>query len=257
MKNYKINHNSILIFTLSFFILIFTFSITVAQTMSSSNYSIQSDSLNFGGGYSSSTSYLMEDTLGEIATGISSSTNYADLAGYQQMHATVLSIVPAGNVTMSPNIGGLSGGTANGSTAFTVMTDNPAGYSATITASSSPALKISSDSFADYVPAGAVPDYSFSNAAVASSFAFSPEGNDVATRFKNNASSVCGTGSLDTADACWDGLSTSATTVVSRTSANHPSGTVTTLKFRAASGSSHIQTEGIYSATTTVTVVAL
>jgi hypothetical protein len=44
--------------------------------MSSTNYSIQADSVNFGGDHSTSASYVMEDTGGEVATGFSSSTNY-------------------------------------------------------------------------------------------------------------------------------------------------------------------------------------
>jgi hypothetical protein len=176
------------------------------------------------------------------------------------MQEVYLAIVPASNVTMSPAIGGVSGGTANGSATFTVTTDDPAGYTATIQASSTPALvntSSSTNAFADYVPAGAVPDFAFGIAASASAFAFSPEGADIDQRYKDNGSSVCGAGSADAADSCWDGLSTSPATIVTRTSANHPSGITTTLKFRAASGSSHIQPNGIYVATTTVTIFAL
>jgi hypothetical protein len=56
---------------------------------------------------------------------------------------------------------------------------------------------------------------------------------------------------------CWDGLSTSAKTIADRTSNNTPAGTQTTLYFRAASGSNHIQVSGVYVATTTLTVMPL
>lgn len=227
--------------------------------MTSSNYAIQSDSLNFGGGYSTSTSYIQESTAGEVATGFSSSTNYSMFAGYQQMHVVALSLVPPSNVVMAPSIGGVTGGTSNGSTTFTVTTDDLAGYQATIQASSSPALidtASSSNAFADYVPGGSAPDFAFSIPATASAFAFSPQGMDADKRFLNDGSS-CNAGSNSTAGACWDGLSTSAKLVADRTNNNQPSGTQTALYFRAASGSSHIQANGIYVATTTLTVLPL
>ena len=226
------------------------------QAMSSSNYKIQSDTVNFAGARSGSGSYSLEDTVGEIATGVSSSTNYTMNAGYQQMQEVYLAITSAANVTMSPSIGGLTGGTSNGSTSFTVTTDDPAGYTASITASTSPALRSATDTFADYVPGGANPDFVFANAATASSFAFTVEGTDIHSRFMDNGSS-CGTGSGNTADACWDGLTTAPKSILSRAGATQPNGTATTLKFRAESGSGHIQTNGVYTATTTITVVPL
>ena len=223
------------------------------QVMSSPTYRIQSDSLNFGGVRSTSGSYAIEDTLGELATGVSSSTNYAMLAGYQQMQSISIVVVPPTGVVMAPAIGGVSGGTSNGSTTFSVMTDDGAGYSVTIVASSSPALVSGADSFADYTPSGANADFNFYNAPTSSTFAFSPKGADSPLRFKDDGTN-CGAGLSQTTDACWDGLATTTKTIVSRTTSNHPAGTVTTLKFRAASGSAHLQLQGTYVATTTITI---
>lgn len=227
-----------------------------AETMSSTNYKLESDSINFGGGRSSSGSYIIEDTLGEIATGISSSTNYTMKAGYQQYQVSSISVTPASDVVMSPSIGGLTGGVANGQTSFTVTTDNPAGYMATISVNNSPALISSTDSFADYAPAGAVPDFAFTSDPDSSSFAFTPESGDLADQYKDSGA-VCGVGGNDTADACWDGLSVVAKTILNRNSPNQPVGTVSTVKFRAVSGSNHVQEDGVYTATTTITVLSL
>lgn len=230
-----------------------------AQVMQSAHYTMEEQSVNFGGGYSTSTNYIQESTLGEIATGLSSSTNYIMNAGYQQMDVVAISVVPPGNVVMSPAIGGVTGGTSNGSTTYTVTTDDAAGYTSNIMASSSPALvntSSSTNSFADYSPSGAAPDLTFSIPATASAFAFSPSGTDADQRFLNNTS-VCNAGAISTAQACWDGLSTSPKNVADRTSDNQPAGTVTTLWFRASSGSSHIQVNGTYVATTTLTVLPL
>jgi hypothetical protein len=248
------------LFIFAFCFLLFPFNVSFAQVMSSSNYKLESDSLNFGGGYSTSTNYIQESTGGEVATGFSSSTNYIMSAGYQQMNTVALSLVPPSSVTMSPAIGGVTGGTSNGSTNFTVTTDDPAGYTSTIQASSSPALVNTSsttNAFADYSPAGSAPDFTFGIAATASAFAFSPQGTDADQRFRNDGISACNTGSNSTAQTCWDGLSTSAKNVADRTSANSPSGIQTTLYFRAASGSNHIQVSGVYVATTTLTILPL
>lgn len=245
---------------LTIFVLIISVAYSVqtvfAQTMTSGTYKIQSDSLNFSGNRSTSTSYAMEDTLGEIATGESQSSIFKIKAGYQQMQEVILSMTAASDVTLSPAIGGVTGGTSNGSTSFTVTTDNPAGYTVTIKASSSPALISPLDSFTDYGAPASSPDFAFSISSSASAFAFSPEGTDITASFKDNGS-VCGAGSSDASNACWAGLSTSAQTIVNRTSANHTSGTLTTVKFRAESGSAHVQVAGTYVATTTLTLLPL
>lgn len=245
-----------LAFVLLLSIFNFRLSVSFAEIMSSGSYKIQSDSVNFAGNRSTSTTYSMEDTVGEIATGDSESTLFKIKAGYQQMQETYLAMTAAGDVSMSPSIGGISGGTSNGSTNFTVTTDNAAGYSVTIKASSTPALQSPLDSFTDYSATAASPDFNFSVPATASNFAFTPEGTDIAGTFKDNGG-ACAVGSSDTADKCWAGLSTSQQTIVTRTSSNQPGGTLTTIKFKAESGSSHVQVNGTYTATTTITAFSL
>jgi hypothetical protein len=227
-----------------------------ATSMTSSNYSIQIDSVNFGGGFGSSTNYVGESTFGEVATGPSSSTSYTINAGYQQMDATYLAISTVSDVTLSPSISASGGGTANGSTSVTVTTDNPTGYELYIKATSSPALVSGANFFSDYVPAGANPDFSFTVGAATSEFGFTPEGSDVVQKYLDNGS-VCNTGLTDTTDSCWNGLSTSNELIATKTSDNYPSGSATTLKFRAESGASNTQGAGSYTATTTVTAVAI
>ena len=227
------------------------------SAMTSDNYTIQSDSINFGGGRASSTSYVIEDTLGEIATGMSTSSSYNLYAGYQQMYETYISMTSAADVTLTPAIGGVTGGTANGFTTVTVTTDSVAGYELSIKASSSSALSSALDNFSDYTTASAgVPDFTFTIAATSSEFGFSPEGVDIYSKYKDNGS-LCNTGSGDTSDRCWESLSTTYELISKSTTANHPNGVQTTIKFRAQSGSSHIQIAGSYTATTTITAIAL
>ena len=173
------------------------------------------------------------------------------------MYETYLSMTSAADVTLTPAIGGVTGGTANGSTAVTVTTDSVAGYELSIKASSSPALSSMLDDFTDYTTASAgVPDYTFTIVATSSEFGFSPEGDDIYSKYKDNGS-ACNTGSGDTSDKCWESLSTTNELIAKSTTANHPNGIQTTIKFRAQSGSSHIQIAGDYTATTTITAIAL
>lgn len=229
-------------------------STALSQVMESTNYKIQSDSINFGGQRSTSSSYTLEDTLGEIATGVSSSTTYSLRAGYQQTLEVGIAISSPSDVTMSDVN---AGSTSDASASWTVTTDNPGGYSLLVNASTDPAMISGANSITDYSPAGAVPDFSFTVASNAAAFGFTPEGDDVASNFLDNGA-TCGVGSTDTSDSCWDGFSTAYTTVATASSPNHnSSGTETTLKFRAEIGASSSQASGTYTATVTVTAVTL
>ncbi len=228
-----------------------------AQVRQSTNYRIESDSINFGGGLSSSTNYTLESTAGEVATGNSGSASYNLRAGYQQMVTTFLSMSAAADVTMTPSIPGITGGVANGSTTVTVTTDSSAGYEITIASLDTPAMQKGSDTIPDYAPLGGDPDFTFRTGASEAHFGYSPSGVDVAARFQDDGVSACGSGSSETDLACWDGLSTVAETIVQRTSANTPDGSTTTVNFRTWIGGGVVQTAGTYTATTTITALAL
>lgn len=227
-----------------------------AQVMSSSNYQIESDSVNIGGGYSSSTNYQSRSTVGEIGTGRSSSASYSLRAGYQQMNEVYIAMTGANSVALAPSIPGVTGGISNGQTSVKVTTDSLAGYQLSIRSDQSPAMRSGSNTIADYVPAGSDPDFTFTTTAADAHLGFTPEGNDIVSRFRDNGSS-CNTGSLDTTDACWDGLSTSNTVIAEATGSNHPDGASTTIRFRVGVGSAVIQPPGLYVATTTVTALPL
>lgn len=255
LKQIKLHRRIVLPAFLFSLTLLIPIHLLTAQVMQGTNYRIQSDSVNFGGGDSGSANYGLQGTGGEIGTGDSSSANYALRAGFQQMDGSFISISSPGNIALDP-ISGLAGGSSEKTAAWTVTTDDPAGYSLTVNTTTSPALKSADDSFADYAPSGADPDYTFSVSSANSAFGFTPEGTDVSTRYKDNGS-ACNTGSSETSGKCWDGFSTTPKAIANRASSNQPSGTSTTLRVRAESGSSHMQTAGNYSATLVVTATAL
>lgn len=226
-----------------------------ANVRESTNYRIESDSINIGGGLSTSTSYGLESTAGEIATGESGSASFNLRAGYQQMHAVYIALGGATAVTMTPSIPGVSGGFANGSTTVAVTTDSAAGYALTIHSSQSPAMQKGADSIADYVPSGDA-DFAFITNAADAHFGYSPSGVDIVTKFIDNGI-ACGVAGEDTPLACWDGLPTSDETIAQSSSPNHPNGATTTVYFRVGVGGSVLQAPGVYIATTTLTALPL
>lgn len=262
MKTYlsKILNNSLKQVAAIFILLFFLFSTgsgSALAQMSSGTYRIPTDSINIGGQQSGSTTYKELDTIGEQGSGLSNSATYNLSAGFLASENVYLALTAAADITMSPAISGLTGGTGTGSTSWTATTDNPAGYTMTINATTNPAMQSGANSFANYTPATSDPDYSWSIASTDSEFGFTPEGTDVYSRFKDNGSSACNTGVLDTVDKCWDSLTTSTKTIAQRASGNHPSGTLTTVKVQAESGTSHIQPNGNYSATIQITLLSL
>jgi hypothetical protein len=171
------------------------------------------------------------------------------------MQQSYLAVSAAADISMSPSINGLTGGIGTGSTSWTVITDNAAGYTLSARATTSPAMQGVSASFSDYGPKEAEPDYSWSVASSAAEFGFSPEGGDVVQRYKDDGG-ACNTGSGETADKCWDGFDTTGKTMAEGLS-NHPEGIETTVKVQAESGTSFILPSGDYSATIVVTALPL
>ncbi len=249
-----------IVFYSTFFALVLLFTqyadrVVDAQVMQSASYQIESDSINIGGGFSTSTTYQLQSTVGEIATGRGTSTSYNLFAGYQQMQTAFLSLSSPSNVMMTPDIAGLTGGESNGSTTITATSDSASGYQLTIKAESSPAMVNGAFTLADYVPAGPNLDTTFTTDTSEAHFGFSVSGLDIVDAFKSNAG-VCGSGT-DTVLECWDGLSTIDKTISSRTSANQPSGTDTTIYFKVGIGPSSGVNPGLYVATTTITLLSL
>jgi len=226
-----------------------------AETMQSSSYKIISDTANVGGDVSSSPNYGLEDTVGEIGTGNSNSASYFLHAGFWQMQESYIAVSAPSDLALTP-IGGLAGEGSEGTISWTVTTDNLAGYSMDIQSVTTPALTSAEDSFSDYIPGGADPDYNFSILSTISAFGFSPEGADTAPRFLDNGV-ACNIGISENTSQCWDGLSTTPQTVFIRTSSNHQGGSAVTVRFRAESGADHVQTAGSYSAPITVTAITL
>lgn len=229
--------------------------IGMAEVRTSTNYQLESDSINFTGGLSTSSNYTLESTAGEIATGPSDSSTYRLRAGYQQMQEVFISMTAPSAVVMTPDLGGLTGGESNGTTSVSVLTDSPSGYELTIEAESAPAMRKGADTIADYVPAGA-PDFNFNTGATQAHFGFSPSGSDIVQRFRDSVG-VCNSGSGDEYLKCWDGLATTPISIARGSGGNQPGGATTTIHFKVGIGGNTTVIAGDYYATTTLTALPL
>lgn len=252
---------------LSFFKVIFfvglLFSILIfnsyAEKAQSSNYKIVTDSLNNAGGDSqvSSSGYKMKDTVGEMGTGESASSNYKLRAGYRQMdNAFYISINTPTDVNLG-TLSGFTGGTATGALTWAVITDNPAGYNLSVKAGTAPALGTGTYNIADYTPVGGTttPDYNWSIGSAASEFGFAPyNSNSQVSKFKNNGSS-CNNSSTITDLKCWFGFATSDTQVANRVSSTTGENTKINLQVQIDTANGY-QEDGTYTATITATATA-
>jgi hypothetical protein len=171
------------------------------------------------------------------------------------MTDNTISITSPSDVTLS-SLGGVSGGTSSGSAVWKVTTGNPGGYVLYVNSGTNPALKNNDAFFANYTPSTANPDFSFSVANTDAEFGFSPEGDHISARFKDDGV-TCNTGTADASDMCWDAFSTTPEVIAQTNAQNSPGGTDTTIKFRAFIGNNKIQDSGTYTATITVTALAL
>ncbi len=108
--------------------------IITSARMNSENYIIEVDSLNEGGGLSTSTNYMLNDAFGEIATGFSTSTNYQEEPFISSYLFRFFSLVAPTTTSLSGKTISPFDQTATGTiSGVEVIDDGTAGWSVTIT----------------------------------------------------------------------------------------------------------------------------
>lgn len=232
----------------------------IILAMGSSSYQIDADSINFmGTDDSTSASYELHDTGGEVGTGDSSSSSYNMRAGYQAMVAEYqISISCTDTVDMGAITGtGQSSLTTNEATC-TVITDNPAGYSLTFDSATSYLENTNSDQISAYSPVSSgTPEY----------WDIDTSTSEWGARLKKDGTttydaSKWGTASSSeiyaNADVYWHNVTNGGGfTVVSRNNETSQSGDTEIIQFGAEVGASKFQPTGTYDVDVTVTVVSL
>ena len=151
-------------------------------------------------------------------------------------------LVIAADVTMVGGINGLTGGYATGTTYAVIQTNDPDGYTMTIRFPFATTTGMDGDTTAtfinNYTPATpGTADFAWVDNASggASEFGYSVSASttaDVAQAFKDNGAVCGGGGTLDDIDKCWLNGSTTAQTIISRTSGAAATGATTTIRFK-------------------------
>lgn len=257
-NNYKL--------TILVIFLLFVFGQAVrAAVMESENYKIQFDSINSGGERQTSENYIMEDTIGEIATGQSSSESYNLYAGYQQMNETYLSLSDGANVSMSAI--DMTNSTSTGGTSWTVIADNPAGYKLEVSAESVAGCDAylcdadNGNEFADYQEASGTTPEVWNTQDGRYEFGFSAYGDDVADGTWGSGAS-CGSGTSLPQDLKYRGFNDQPdagpeTIQIASRAARTDSSGITSYFCLGAVQSHTYAPSGTYTATTTVTLTSL
>ena len=195
-----------------------------------------------------------------VSLGATSATNQFTISQTITKEVSISS--PATNVTLSPSLGGLTGGVANGSTQVIVVTNDTLGYTMTIQASSTGGMygNASSTNFIPvYSPAGTIPDFNFVSSTNKANFGYTVEAStsgDTAQAFHENGT-TCNTGTTHTTlNSCWIGATSTAYTIVKTNYPTLSSGSTSTIKFRVAiiGTPNPLLPDDIYTATTTLTM---
>lgn len=124
---------------------------TVLAAMSSTNYFIYADSLDYGGDLSTSTSNNLQDSVGsEAAIGYGTSTSYEVKAGYQGIEVGTLTL-SLGSSSVSLGTLSTAGVVVTSSVLATVNTNSETGYTLSISSVSGSSLTAVSDGAVDGV----------------------------------------------------------------------------------------------------------
>lgn len=171
----------------------------------------------------------------------------------------------APNVTMTGNLNGVTGGTANGTTSAVVTTNNSNGYTMTIAFSNNTTDNAMlgesslSTSIRDYPASSSEPTYGFYTSSSSSVFGYSVTASttsDLDASFKHDGASLCNTGSTVTPGICWMEPKTTSFQIINRGTAA-TAGATTTISFKVhvPNAPSPAVVTDVYTATATLTVL--
>lgn len=200
--------------------------------------------------------FAFEPTVGRAVT-----SNPHDFLVQQTITDEISFLVEAADVTMVGSIQGLTGGYATGTTYAVVQTNDPDGYSMTLSFSTTTAMQgeATTGVINNYTPATpSTADFNWidNSTGGAAEFGYSVSASttsDIDPTFQDNGAS-CGAGGADNILKCWLNPSTTAETIINRATAA-ATGATTTLRFKVAvpSAPSPSLPADLYTATGTLT----
>jgi hypothetical protein len=177
----------------------------------------------------------------------------------QEITSEIAFQTAAGDVIMSPDLAGITGGVSSGTSTVAVTTNDVDGYTLQINFADSVAMQYESgtDSIPNYDAVG-TPDYNFTFGSGDAFFALSASSTNVASIFRSNGSNTCNTGTTRSANKCWfmESNATTLLTLVDRSSSTPAEGETTIIGFRVGvNDPTPALPAGFYNATATLTAL--
>ncbi len=163
---------------------------------------------------------------------------------------------PSATVALSPNISGMTGGTATASLNCGVSTNNASGYNLAIHATGSPAMIKDGDGTKTFDDANTTPFYNWSGTVATdeSKFGFAVSSSDAMQAFKNNGSACNQGGGTASITNCFRGFNnTTDINIANGTTDTGVTPATTTIGFEAEVGATKNQATGNYRTTVIVT----
>lgn len=167
-----------------------------------------------------------------------------------------VSITSPSDTTMSNSLG-VSNNKAIATTTWNVKTNNAAGYSLAVKASSSPAMRLNTNvatfinNYTEATPG--TPEAPWSVGASTAEFGYGAFGTDVTTLGTFGGDTSCGATSTPSTALKYAGFTTENVTIASRSSTTTQSGINSTVCYAVEQGSTNYIASGIYSAWITAT----
>lgn len=186
-----------------------------------------------------------------------------DITITQTIDAETSFSVDPGDVVMDSSIASITGGTSNGTSSFTVQSNNSAGYNVTIAFDQDPAMQRNGGggTIPDYTVGATETDFTFDTTGTGARFAYSVVGSAVGVvdpTFQDDTTDCGSDGALgnNTYDACWAEPATGAETILNNSSATTGAGDASSVRFRVyvPANPSPAVPAGTYTATATLTV---
>ncbi len=177
----------------------------------------------------------------------------------QEITAEISFETAPGDVVMAPDLTGITGGYAAGTTTVAIATNNLTGYTLDISFADSVAMQYEggTESIPNFVDGG-TPAYNFTVSSGQARFALAASSTNVVSEFRSNGTDTCNTGSTRSAAHCWtmEANATSLLRLVDRPDDTPAEGEETIIAFRVGvNNPSPALPAGFYNATATLTAL--
>lgn len=182
----------------------------------------------------------------------------------QEITGEIAFSTPANDVTMSPALASVTGGTSTGVSQVVVTTNSATGYTMEIRfatgTNDAAVMEDGSGNVIPNYPATSTPEHDFSAPANSAAFGYAVKASsttDVVQLFRDNGAGVCNSGTDNTDFVCFLAPTTTDRQIINRNTAPPSSGATTSIQFQVvvSPNPSPLIPTGFYTATATLTAL--